>query len=93
MKIVSQISGKYSIKDNGIFLLKKKLLKAGITIKFPEGDKILSIWKNIPITFFQKKGRTFYEVEKEFFLSIKKSNSPCLGSCPHEPHYKVLINE
>ena len=36
----SQLSGKFSEKDNGIFALRKKLIRAGIEIEFPFSDGI-----------------------------------------------------
>ena len=85
-EIKTQISGKFSAEDNGMFLLKRKLEQAGITVEFPFGDKIVGIYKNIPVTFVPTKKRSFYDVELAFFAAIRTN----LVHIVHNKHEKRL---
>lgn len=69
----SQLSGKFSKQDNGIFVLREKLIKAGIEIEFPFSDKIIAEYKGVPVTFVSSSERTFYDVEIAFFEAIKRN--------------------
>lgn len=69
----SQLSGKFSKKDSGIFALRKKLIKAGIEIQFPFSDGIVGEYKGISMTFVPTPERTFYDVELAFFGAIKRN--------------------
>lgn len=70
-RIKTQISGKFSKEDAGVFQLKKKLECIGITVEFPFGDKIVATHKGVPVTFKPTKRRSFYDVELAFFAAIK----------------------
>lgn len=70
-RIKTQISGKFSNEDDGVFQLKKKLERAGITVEFPFGDMIVATYKGVPVTFKPTKKRSFYNVELAFFAAIK----------------------
>ena len=69
----SQLSGKFSKKDSGIFALRKKLIKAGIEIEFPFSDGIVGEYKGIAMTFVPTPERTFYDVELAFFEAIRRN--------------------
>ena len=70
-RVKTQISGKLSKDDDGVFQLKKKLEGAGITVEFPFGNRIATIHKGIPVTFKPTKERSFYDVELAFFSAIR----------------------
>lgn len=69
--IKTQISGKFSKEDVGVFQLKKKLECIGITVEFPFGNKIVLTHKGVPVTFKPTKRRSFYDVELAFFAAIR----------------------
>ena len=69
----SQLSGKFSKEDSGIFALRKKLIKAGIEIEFPFNDKIVGEYKGVAMTFVPTPERTFYDVEFAFFEAIRRN--------------------
>lgn len=71
--IRSQLSGKLSSEDTGLFALKKKLVEAGIEVQFPFGDRIIGEYKGIPVTFTPNRKRSFYDVELAFFQVIRKN--------------------
>ena len=83
--IKTQISGKFSKKDRGIFNLKRKLIEAGIMVQFPFGDKIVGEYKGIPITFSPTADESFYDVELAFFAAIR-TNSVHIVHNKHERH-------
>lgn len=68
--IKTQLSGKLSKRDKGIFALRKKLIKAGIEVEFPFSG-IVGEWKGIPVTFASTAERSFYDVELAFFYAIR----------------------
>src|SRR3990167_3167626 len=70
-RIKTQISGKLSKDDDGVFQLKKKLEGASITVEFPFGDRIVTTHKGIPVTFKPTTEHSFYDVELAFFSAIK----------------------
>lgn len=72
-RIRSQLGGKLSEKDTELFVLKGKLIEAGIDIQFPFGDKIVGDHKGIPVTFVPSRRRSFYDVELAFFEAIKQN--------------------
>lgn len=71
MQIITQISGKYSNDDTGLFDLKIHLEKIGLQVKFPENSKIVAYKDNIPLTFIPTPERSFYDIEMDFFESIR----------------------
>lgn len=71
MQLVTQISGKYSNDDTGLFDLKIHLEKIGIKVNFPENSKIVAYRGGIPLTFIPTPERNFYDIEIEFFESIR----------------------
>lgn len=71
--IETQIGGKFSREDLGLFDLKKRLQAAGVKILFPEGDNIIQDFNGIPITFDINKGKSFYEVETDYLEAIKQN--------------------
>lgn len=69
--IKTQISGKFSKEDMGIFQLKQKLIDGGIIVEFPFGNEIIEVYQGIPVTFHPEPNRSFYDVELEFFTAIR----------------------
>mgnify|MGYP001565998805 CR=1 FL=1 len=87
--IKTQLSGKFSKEDSGIFNLRKKLIKAGVEIQFPFGDKIVGEHKGIPITFIPSSERTFYDIELAFFEAMK-TNVMHIVHNKHMEHYGYI---
>lgn len=71
--IRTQLSGKFSKKDKGIFRLRKKLIEAGIDVQFPFSDRIVGEHKGIPVTFIPNEERSFYDIEMAFFGAIREN--------------------
>lgn len=70
-QIITQISGKYSNEDNGLFELKTQLEEIGIEVIFPENAGIVAYKDSIPLTFIPSPEKSFYDVELAFFESIR----------------------
>lgn len=66
----TQLSGKLSKKDRGLFQLRESLIGAGIDVQFPFAE-IVGAYKGIPVTFVPSRERSFYHVELEFFMAIR----------------------
>lgn len=73
-KFSTQIGGKYSKLDNGVFNLKKFLEDFEIEVNFPESNNIVSERNGIELTFEISDSKNFFSVEKAFFQSIKNSS-------------------
>ena len=73
--LTTQLGGKFSIEDSGLFILKKVLVDAGINVSYPTGDSIVTVQNGIPLTFNPKtEHRSFYEIEIAYLKSIKDSD-------------------
>lgn len=73
VEIRTQLGGKFSREDDGIFVLKKQLKDLGVTVAFPEGDSIVGDHNGIPVTFNPEE-KDFYQVELEYLASIRDSS-------------------
>jgi len=69
--INTQLGGKFSREENGLFDLRKHLISSGINIEFPFSDGIVGEYKGIGVTFIPTPERTFYDIEIEFFNAIR----------------------
>jgi len=81
MQLKTQISGKYSIEDGGVFSLKKKLIEAGITVFHPICDKIIGFDHGVPISFVKHKGLSLFDVELDYYNCIKSSPFHIVYNC------------
>jgi len=89
-EILTQLGGKFSREDDGIFVLKKKLTDSGAIVRFPEGDSIIGDHNGIPITFNSDE-KDFYQVELEYLAAIK--NCSCHIIYNHKPNIPGYIGE
>lgn len=69
--INTQLGGKFSKEENGLFDLRRHLINAGINVQFPFNDGIIGEYNGIGVTFIPTPERTFYDIETEFFHAIK----------------------
>lgn len=75
LQIKTQLGGKFSRSEPGLFVLKRKLERAGIGVEYPKSNKIVTNISGIDLTFDPKKeGTSFFEVEIDFFRAIKENN-------------------
>lgn len=73
--LITQLGGKYSTEDDGLFKLKKTLQAAGVLVSYPEGESIVVIKNGIPLTFDPYKSKlNFYQVEINYLKSIKDTD-------------------
>ncbi len=73
--LTTQLGGKFSTEDSGLFTLKKVLLNAGINVAYPTGNSIVTVQNGVPLTFDPKtEHRSFYEIEIDYLKSIKDSD-------------------
>src|SRR3989338_5234043 len=73
--IETQLGGKYSKEDQGLFHLKSALTKAGIYVRFPMGNDIVVEHNGIALTFDpQAEGVSFYEAEVRYLRAIKNNS-------------------
>ncbi|MEX0896060.1 MAG: hypothetical protein WDZ94_03915 [Patescibacteria group bacterium] len=73
IEVRTQLGGKFSREDDGIFVLKKQLKSLGVAVTFPEGDNIIGDHNGIPVTFNPNE-KDFYQVELEYLASIRDSS-------------------
>ena len=66
-KIRTQISGKYSPGNIGVFQLREKLLSDGIDIAFPVGSSIIQYVLEFAVTVPHEATTPFHETEVEFY--------------------------
>lgn len=71
--VETQIGGKFTREDLGLFVCKQRLIKAGVKVRYPEGDGIVADYNGIAITFDPNKGKTFYDVETDYLKSIQET--------------------
>lgn len=71
--IKTQIGGKFSKDENGLFELRKRLIASNINVEFPFNDGIVGEYKGIGVTFIPTSERTFYDIEIEFFEAIRRN--------------------
>lgn len=70
----TQISGKYSPDNTGLFALKRQLAEAGVEIKFPVGDRIIEYSLGFAITVPHEAEVRFYTTEVNFFREVKANH-------------------
>lgn len=73
-KLKTQLGGKFSKQEQGLFELRTKLIDAGIEVEFPFNDGIVGVHNGIEVTFIPTESRSFYDVEIEFFSAIKNNS-------------------
>ncbi len=69
----TQLGGKFSKLENGLFELKKKLESAGVIVEFPFNDGIIGQHNGIDVTFIPTEEKNFHSVEIDFFKAIKRN--------------------
>lgn len=72
-KIRTQISGKYSPGNIGVFQLREKLLSDGIDIAFPVGSSIIQYVLEFAVTVPHEATTPFHETEVEFYKEIARN--------------------
>jgi hypothetical protein len=71
----TQIGGKFSKHNLGLFDFKRRLARAGIEVKYPIGDTIVKTFNGVDLTFDPEKlSLDFYTVETEYLKSIRYSS-------------------
>lgn len=70
----TQLGGKYSREDQGLFELKAALKAAGINVMFPMNDQIVAEHNGIELTFDpEKEGLSFYDAEVMYLSAIRNN--------------------
>lgn len=72
--ITTQVGGKFGAADTGLFALKQSLLDAKIRVNHPQGNQILGTHQGVEISFDPNAGRSFHEIEVDFFKSMRESD-------------------
>jgi hypothetical protein len=68
----TQLGGKYSKEEQGLFTLKTHLVDAGVDIVHPIGNGIVSGYKGMSLCFDPvKEGKSFYEIELDYYNGIR----------------------
>lgn len=70
----TQISGKYSPDNTGVFALKRQLVEAGLEVKFPVGDAIIEYILGFAVTVPHEIEVPFHTTEVKFFREIKRND-------------------
>jgi hypothetical protein len=70
----TQISGKYSPDNTGVFALKRQLTEAGLEVKFPVGDEIIEYSLGFAITVPHEAEVPFHTTEVNFFREVKANH-------------------
>lgn len=71
--IRTQISGKYSPDNLGVFEFKEQLVEADVDIAFPVGDGIIEHSVGFAVTVPQEAHTPFHITELEFLREIRKN--------------------
>lgn len=71
---ITQLSGKFSNNDNGIFRLKNKLSQIGIEVRYPRGQSIVAVKNEIALSFIPTNDHSLFDEEVMFIQSIKSSD-------------------
>lgn len=72
--IRTQISGKYSPDNLGVFEFKQQLVAAGLDVRFPVGDEIIEYECGFAITVPHEKTTPFPRTEVQFLREIKNNH-------------------
>jgi hypothetical protein len=71
----TQIGGKFSKHNLGLFDLKRRLVLAGVEVSYPTGDSIVTTINGVDLSFDpQLSSKSLYEVENEYLRSIRDSS-------------------
>jgi len=84
-RLGTQVSGKYSPDNPGIFDFRKRLVDLGLDVRFPAGNTIIEYEEEFAITTPHERTVPFADTERAFFTSIG-------GSALHIV-YNLLGNE
>ena len=72
--ITTQLGGKFSKEDLGLFDLKLRLVSAGISVAYPQGNGILATQNGVDLSFDPTKTtKSFYDIELDLFKMIKEN--------------------
>lgn len=67
----TQISGKYSLDNPGVFAFKRQLVEAGVDVAFPVGDAIIEHSCGFAITVPHEAETPFHKTEVQFLREIR----------------------
>ncbi len=67
----TQISGRYSLDNLGVFAFKKQLVEAGLDVAFPVGDEIIEHSCGFAITVPHESTTPFHKTEVKFLRENK----------------------
>ncbi|MGH7196732.1 MAG: hypothetical protein ACREGJ_03120 [Candidatus Saccharimonadales bacterium] len=67
----TQISGRYSLDNPGVFAFKRQLVEAGIDVAFPVGDEIIEHSCGFAITVPHEAETPFHTTEVQFLREIR----------------------
>lgn len=73
-RLRTQVSGKYSPDNTGVFALKRQLAEAGLEVMFPVGDEIIEYSLGFAITAPHEAEVPFHTTEVKFFREIKAND-------------------
>lgn len=73
-QIRTQISGKYSPDNPGVFAFKRQLVEAGVDVRFPVGDHIIEYECDFAVTVPHERITPFHITEVEFLRQIRKNH-------------------
>ncbi|HSX16863.1 MAG TPA: hypothetical protein VLH86_02060 [Patescibacteria group bacterium] len=70
----TQISGKYSPDNPGLFTLRHRLASLGIQVRFPAGNEIIEYSHDFAITTAEEGQTPFPRTEEQFLQSVEESD-------------------
>jgi hypothetical protein len=73
-KLSTQIGGKFSKYNLGLFDLKRHLAHAGIEVSYPTGDTIVKTVNGVELSFDPESSLDFYSVEIEYLKCVRHSS-------------------
>ena len=68
----TQVSGRYSPDNPGVFELRQRLVAMGMDVRFPAGDSIVEYVEGFAITTPEERAVAFHDTELAFLDSIRK---------------------
>jgi hypothetical protein len=73
--LITQIGGKFSRHNLGLFDLKQQLIRAGIKVTYPTGNGIVQTFNGIDLSFdLESSSLSFYQIEVEYLKAIRSSS-------------------
>lgn len=72
-RLRTQVSGKYSPDNPGVFAFKRQLVDAGVEVRFPVGDEIIEYSCDFAITVPHEATTPFHTTEVQFLREIKNN--------------------